>query len=117
MDSELQKQMADIQAFKARLMVFNKECNDKAKEETALKALKDKLAVFELEQSLGREVNKVDCLEEEVLTKELDDEVMRIAKPGYAQAQDPLIKVNIGNDGEDHPTFISQMLDQEVSNK
>ena len=48
MDSELQKQMADIQAFKARLMVFNKECNDKAKEETALKALKDKLAVFEL---------------------------------------------------------------------
>ncbi|CAA2989247.1 Retrotransposon gag [Olea europaea subsp. europaea] len=117
MSCKQQKQMVDIQAFKAKLMAFNKECKDKTKEEAALKALRDKLAVFELEQSIGRKVNKVDCLEEEVPTRELDDEVMRIAKPGYAQTQNPLIKVNIGNEGEDRPIFISQMLDQEVSDK
>ncbi|CAA3018927.1 isocitrate dehydrogenase [NAD] regulatory subunit 1, mitochondrial-like, partial [Olea europaea subsp. europaea] len=90
---------------------------DKTKEEEALKALEDKLAVFELEQSIGREVNKVDCLEEEVPIRELDDEVMRITKFGYAQAQDPLIKVNISNEGEGRPIFVNQMLDQEVNDK
>ncbi|CAA3006190.1 Hypothetical predicted protein [Olea europaea subsp. europaea] len=93
--------MADVQAFKAKLMAFNKEFKDKTKEEAALEALRDKLGVFELEQNIGREVNKVDCLEEEVPIRELNDEVMRTTKPGYAQAQDPLIKVNIGNEGED----------------
>lgn len=87
------------------------------KEEAALKALRNKLAVFELEQNIGQEVNKVDCLEEEVLIRDMDDEVMRITKLGYAQAQDPLIKVNIDDEGEDRPTFVSQILDQEVSNK
>ncbi|CAI9771375.1 unnamed protein product [Fraxinus pennsylvanica] len=109
--------MANVQTFKAKLIAFNKKCKDKTKEETALKALGDKLAVFELEQSIGQEVKKVDCLEVEMPIRDMDDEVIRITKPGYVQAQDPLIKVNIGNEGEDRPTFVSQMLDQEVSDK
>ncbi|CAA2968875.1 Hypothetical predicted protein [Olea europaea subsp. europaea] len=117
MSCKQQRQMTDVQAFKAKLMAFNIECKDKMKEEAVLKVLGDKLAMFELEQSISREVNKVDCLEEEVPIREIDDEVMRITKPGYAQAQDPLIKVNIGNKGEDRPIFIGQMLDQEVSDK
>lgn len=75
------------------------------------------MAVFELEQNIDRKVNKVDCLEEKMHIRNMDDEVMRITKSGYAQAQDPLIKVNIDNEGEDRPTFVSQMLDQKISDK
>lgn len=91
--------VAKIQAFKARLAAFNKKCQEKIKKEVALKTLGDKLAVFKLEQSVDQEVNKVDCLEEEVPTKDMDDEVMKINKSGNAQAQDPLVKVNIGDVG------------------
>lgn len=49
MSCQQQRQMADIQAFKAKLMIFNKECKDQTKEEAALKALENKLAMFELE--------------------------------------------------------------------
>ncbi|KAL2533484.1 hypothetical protein Adt_06835 [Abeliophyllum distichum] len=110
--------MANSQAFKAKLVAFNKEYKEKMKEEAALRTLKNKLAVFELEQSISREINKVDCLEEEVrTTKDLDDEAMEITKPEHAQAQDLLVKVNIGNGREDRPTFVSQILSKEVSDQ
>ncbi|KAL2505044.1 Uncharacterized protein Adt_20665 [Abeliophyllum distichum] len=112
------KNMANSQAFKAKLVAFNKECKEKMKEEAALRTLKNKLAVFELEQSISREINKVDCLEEEVMTtKDLEDEAMGITKPGHAQEEDPLVKVNIGDGREDRPTFVSQMLSKEVSDQ
>lgn len=115
MSLQPKEHVAEIQAFKARLVAFNKKCQEKIKKDAALKTLGDKLAVFKLEQSVDQEVNKVDCLEEEVPTRDMDDEVMRINKPRNAQAQDPSVKVNIGDIGEDRPTFIRQMLSQEVS--
>ncbi|CAI9769292.1 unnamed protein product [Fraxinus pennsylvanica] len=55
----------------------------------------------------GPEINKVDCLEEEVLTRNLDDKVIGITKPRHAQAQYPLVRVNISDEGEDRPTFVN----------
>ncbi|KAL2471291.1 hypothetical protein Adt_39427 [Abeliophyllum distichum] len=97
--------MANPQAVRANLVAFNKECKEKMKKESALEMLENKLAVFELEQHISRKINKVDCLEEEVMTKNLDDDVMGIVKPGHAQAQDPLVKINIGDGREDHPNI------------
>ncbi|KAL2518328.1 hypothetical protein Adt_14575 [Abeliophyllum distichum] len=51
-------------------------------------------------------------LEEGRFTKELEGDLERIAKPGYAQAQDPLRKINLGDEEEDLSTFISQLLDK-----
>ncbi|KAL2531897.1 hypothetical protein Adt_05248 [Abeliophyllum distichum] len=97
-NQKMLKNMANSQAFKAKLVAFNKECKEKMKEEVALRTLKNKLSVFELEQSISQEINKVDCLEEEVMTtKDLYDEAMGITKPGHAQTQNLLVKVNIGD--------------------
>ncbi|KAL2541792.1 hypothetical protein Adt_02770 [Abeliophyllum distichum] len=63
-------------------------------------------------EGLQIEVNKVNCLEEGRFTKELEGDLERIAKPGYAQAQDPLRKINLGDEEEDLSTFISQLLDK-----
>ncbi|KAL2475349.1 hypothetical protein Adt_36085 [Abeliophyllum distichum] len=77
------KNMANSQAFKAKLVTFNKECKEKMKEEAALRTLTNKLVVLELEQTISREINKVDCLEEEMMTtKDLDDEAMGSQNPG-----------------------------------
>ena len=117
MSSQQQRQEAEIQAFKAKLMAFNKECECLKKEEAALKMQRDKLIVSEMEQSLDWKIHKVDCLEEKTPLSDMDDEATRIPKSGYAQAQDPLVKINIGEEGEDRPTFVSQMLPHEVSNR
>ncbi|KAL2466303.1 hypothetical protein Adt_42154 [Abeliophyllum distichum] len=98
-------------------MAYNKERKEKVEEERAMMLLRDKLAVLGLEQELLCEINKVDCLEEGNFTKEVEDDLERIAKPIYAQAQDPLTKINLGDEGEDLPTFIRQLLDKEVSIK
>lgn len=72
-------------------------------------------------ESIGRQIGSVrvgtkyrprsqqsGCLEEEEMPiRDMDNEVMGITKPGYAQTYDHLIKVNIGNEGEDRPTFVS----------
>lgn len=78
MSGRPKKHMAEIQAFQSRLVAFNKECQEKIKKEVAWKTLGDKLAVFSLEQSVDQEVNKVDCLEEEMSTRDMGDEVTRI---------------------------------------
>ncbi|KAL2518098.1 Uncharacterized protein Adt_14345 [Abeliophyllum distichum] len=117
MKGQSQKNLAEFMAFKTKLMAYNEEFEEKAKGEKALVLLKDKLVVLGLEQSLQNEINKVDCLDEGISTKNLDDDLMGITKLGYAQAQDPLTKINIGDEGEDLPTFISQSLDKEVSNE
>ena len=86
MNVRQQKQKAEVQAFRAKLMAFNKECECMKKEEAALKMLKDKLMVSEMEQSLDWEVHKVDCLEEQNSLSDVDDEATKIPKSGYAQA-------------------------------
>ncbi|KAL2531903.1 hypothetical protein Adt_05254 [Abeliophyllum distichum] len=54
------------------------------------------------------EINKVDCLEKRnSAAKELKNGLERIAKPGYAQAQDPLTKINVGDEEEHLPSFFS----------
>ncbi|KAL2471222.1 hypothetical protein Adt_39358 [Abeliophyllum distichum] len=107
MKRQSQKYLAEITVFKARLMVYNKECTKKIEEEKAVMLLNDKMAVHNLEQELRSEINKVDCLEEGNFTKELEGNLERIAKSGYAQVQDPLTKINLGDEGKDLPTFIS----------
>ncbi|KAL2466297.1 hypothetical protein Adt_42148 [Abeliophyllum distichum] len=101
------KDSAEIAVFKARLMVYNKECDEKVEREKVTLLLKDKLAVIDLEHDLHNEINKLDFLEEGLSAKELEGDMVRIAKPGYAQAQDPLIKINFGDEGECLPTFIN----------
>ncbi|KAL2485256.1 Reverse transcriptase domain-containing protein [Abeliophyllum distichum] len=114
MKKQSQKESTEIMAFKSRLVAYNKECEEKVKEEKIVMLLKDRLDVLGLEHDL---INKVDCLEERILAKKLEGDMMRIAKLGYAQAQDPLTKINLGDDGEDLLIFISQLLNKEVSNK
>ncbi|KAL2480621.1 Uncharacterized protein Adt_33587 [Abeliophyllum distichum] len=117
MKRQSQKNIVEITAFKARLVSYNKECEKKVKEEEAMMLLRGKLVVLSLEQYLQNEINKVDSLEKGIFAKELKDDIVRIAKPGYAQAQDPLTKINLGDEGEDLPTFISQLLNKEVNDK
>ncbi|KAL2532097.1 putative retroelement [Abeliophyllum distichum] len=50
------------------------------------------------EVELRRKINKVDCLEEGIFAKELEGDLERIAKSGYAQAQDLLTKINLGDE-------------------
>ncbi|KAL2532668.1 hypothetical protein Adt_06019 [Abeliophyllum distichum] len=71
MKRQSQKNLVEITAFKAILMVYNKERREKIEEEKAVMLSRDKLAMLCLEQKLRSKINEVDCLEERIFVKEL----------------------------------------------